>query len=116
MFLICKTGNVHEFLNVHGEDLTDWPANIVWCVKVNDCVLTMLHHVSGDLEAPHTLYIPSILKTFVALSEEGGALYEDWVDLIHFTIQTFLQRMVGGEVEADPPTEHQTQVEDRVTS
>ena len=31
---------------------------------VNDCIFTMMHHVSGDLNAPENLFIPQVLETF----------------------------------------------------
>ena len=32
--------------------------------SVNDCIFTMMHHVSGDLNAPENLFIPQVLETF----------------------------------------------------
>ena len=58
---------------------------------VNDCILTMMHHVSGDLNAPETLFIPQVLETFSGIWErEDLQLYDDWADLIEYVIQKFI--------------------------
>lgn len=59
--------------------------------QVNDYILTMMHHVAGDLASTHTLYIPSILLTFSKILEQGLKLCDDWIDLIEFVIQKFVQ-------------------------
>ena len=52
-----------------------------------------MHHIAGDLDSPQTLYIPSILKSFSKIWEQGLQICEDWVDLIEFIIQKFIQNM-----------------------
>ena len=47
----------------------------------------MMHHVAGDLGAPHTLHIPAVLTTFSTIWEEDLDVCEDWVDLIEYVIQ-----------------------------
>jgi len=60
---------------------------------VNDCIFTIMHHIAGDLDSPQTLYIPSILQSFSKIWEQGLQICEDWVDLIEFIIQKFIQNM-----------------------
>ena len=37
---------------------------------VNDAIFTMMHHVSGDLGAPESLFVPQILATFSDMWEQ----------------------------------------------
>ena len=42
-----------------------------------------MHHVSGDLNTPETLFIPQVLETFSDIWErEGVQLCDQWEDLI----------------------------------
>ena len=36
----------------------------------NDAIFTMMHHVSGDLAGPESLFVPQILATFSDLWEQ----------------------------------------------
>ena len=36
---------------------------------LNDAVFTIMHHVSGDLNAPEALFVPKILKAFSEIWE-----------------------------------------------
>lgn len=36
---------------------------------INNCILTMMHHVAGDLECVQVLYQPHILKVFSKIWE-----------------------------------------------
>ena len=60
---------------------------------VNDCIFTIMHHIAGDLDKPQILYLPSILQSFSKIWEQGLQICEDWVDLIEFIIQKFIQNM-----------------------
>ena len=44
-------------------------------VSLNDGIFTMMHHVAGDLNAPHTLYLPTILQTFSRYTIQYLPLY-----------------------------------------
>ena len=68
-----------ELMRQYGSLLEDYDTN---SPLVNDCIFTMMHHVAGDLGSPQTLYIPSILKSFSKIWEQGLQICEDWVDLI----------------------------------
>jgi timeless protein len=68
-----------ELMRQYGSLLEDYDTN---SPLVNDCIFTMMHHVAGDLGSPQTLYIPSILKSFSRIWEQGLQICEDWVDLI----------------------------------
>ena len=58
---------------------------------VNDCIFTMMHHVSGDLNHPETLFIPQVLETFSDIWErEDVEICVDWADLIEYVIQKFI--------------------------
>lgn len=77
-----------DLMRQYGRVLVDYLTNPP---LVNDCVLTMMHHVAGDLESPESLYIPNILQTFSKIWEGGLSICEDWVDLIELIIQKFIQ-------------------------
>lgn len=73
---------------------------------VNECIFTMMHHVSGDLNSIGVLFQPKIIKTFVHIWESdfkigevrrGGllnyiffkysiAFFQNWVDLVEFVV------------------------------
>lgn len=38
---------------------------------VNECIFTMMHHVSGDLNSIGLLFQPKIIKTFLQIWESG---------------------------------------------
>lgn len=38
---------------------------------VNECIFTMMHHVSGDLNSIGLLFQPKIIKTFLQILESG---------------------------------------------
>ena len=50
-----------EVMRQYGQLLTYFYSNPE---SVNDCIFTMMHHVSGDLNAPENLFIPQVLETF----------------------------------------------------
>ena len=77
-----------DLMRQYGRVLVDYLNNTP---LVNDCVLTMMHHVAGDLQSPESLYIPSILQTFSKIWEGGLSICDDWVDLIELIIQKFIQ-------------------------
>ena len=52
-----------------------------------------MHHIAGDLDKPQILFLPSILQSFSKIWEQGLQICEDWVDLIEFIIQKFIQTM-----------------------
>jgi len=89
------THHVKQFANAEmmrhfGRLLEEYEKNSPF---VNDCIFTLMHHIAGDLDSPQTLYIPSILKSFSKIWEQGLQICEDWVDLIEFIIQKFIQNM-----------------------
>ena len=89
------TDHVKQFANAEmmrhfGRLLEEYEKNTPF---VNDCIFTIMHHIAGDLDSPQTLYIPSILKSFSKIWEQGLQICEDWVDLIEFIIQKFIQNM-----------------------
>lgn len=48
---------------------------------INDCIFTMMHHISGDLGFMEALFQPTILKTFSTIWETEYELCE--VRLFH---------------------------------
>ncbi|TRY67893.1 hypothetical protein TCAL_12088 [Tigriopus californicus] len=60
---------------------------------INDAIFTMMHHISGDLNAPEALYVPQILKSFSDIWEQETDICEDWSDLIEYVIQKFITTM-----------------------
>ena len=79
-----------EMMRQYGRLLEEFEQNTPF---VNDCIFTILHHMAGDLDSPQVLYIPSILQSFSKIWEQGLQICEDWVDLIEFIIQKFIQTM-----------------------
>ncbi|CAH2002672.1 unnamed protein product [Acanthoscelides obtectus] len=57
---------------------------------VNNCIFTMMHHIGGDLQNVHTLFQPSILKTFSQIWETDYEICDDWSDLIEYVIHKFM--------------------------
>lgn len=43
---------------------------------VNEAVLTMMHHIIGEVEDTIVLFQPIILKVFLKMFEEKDSLYE----------------------------------------
>lgn len=41
---------------------------------LNDAIFTMMHHISGDLNAPEALFAPQILKSFSDVWEKVSFL------------------------------------------
>jgi len=80
-----------ELMLQYGVLLADYSQNNK---QLNENVLTMLHHVAGDLDSPHSLHNPAILNTFKKMIEERTDVCADWGDLIHYVIQSFLKRMI----------------------
>jgi len=79
-----------ELMRQYGKMLEDFEQNTPF---VNDCIFTVMHHIAGDLDSPQVLYIPSILKSFSKIWEQGLQICDDWVDLIEYIIQKFIQTM-----------------------
>ncbi|XP_050529066.1 protein timeless isoform X2 [Daktulosphaira vitifoliae] len=57
---------------------------------VNEAILTMMHHIVGEVENTTVLYQPLILKSFLQIMEKKDELYERWSDLIEYAIHKFL--------------------------
>ncbi|KAJ1520010.1 hypothetical protein ONE63_004241 [Megalurothrips usitatus] len=58
---------------------------------VNDCILTMMHHVAGDLSQVSVLFQPSILRALSAIWESDYELCDDWSDLIEYVLHKFVK-------------------------
>jgi len=89
------TEHVRQFANTelmrqYGRLLDDFADNPP---QVNDCIFTIMHHIAGDLNSPETLCMPSILKTFSRIWEQGKEVCDEWTDLIEYVIQKFIQTM-----------------------
>eukprot|EP00088_Acartia_fossae_P049321 TRINITY_DN5428_c0_g1_i11.p1 TRINITY_DN5428_c0_g1~~TRINITY_DN5428_c0_g1_i11.p1 ORF type:complete len:973 (-),score=340.17 TRINITY_DN5428_c0_g1_i11:923-3670(-) len=87
--------HIRQFANMelmikYGQLLVNFQEN---SPQVNDSIFTIMHHVAGDLESPHTLFIPAVLQTFSQILEENFNICPDWVDLIEYIIQKFLHTM-----------------------
>ncbi|XP_074658163.1 protein timeless-like [Tubulanus polymorphus] len=57
---------------------------------LNDCLLTMMHHVAGDCQQPNMLLQIPIIETFTAICDENHKLQENYDDLIDYTFSKFL--------------------------
>jgi timeless len=56
---------------------------------INDCIFTMMHHVSGELGQISMLFQPHILKTFSLIWDTDYEVCDDWSDLIKYVIFKF---------------------------
>ncbi|XP_022248299.1 protein timeless-like [Limulus polyphemus] len=79
------TGKVMER---YGKVLEDFRTNSNY---VNDCVLTMMHHVAGDLKSPESLFNPVILKSFSQIIEEEWDICEYQSDVIGYVMNKFVR-------------------------
>ncbi|XP_055915842.1 protein timeless isoform X3 [Eupeodes corollae] len=75
--IMCNYGLLLEGFNENG-------------VFVNDCILTMMHHVVGDLSQINLMFQPAILKAFSKIWEKEFELCEDWSDLVEYVINKFI--------------------------
>ena len=70
--LLRRFANV-DVINRYGLLLQDFKDNGEF---VNNCVFTMMHHVTGDLGAVSMLFQPNILQTFAQIWEAGFEICE----------------------------------------
>ncbi|XP_057372867.1 protein timeless-like [Daphnia carinata] len=71
---------------------------------VNDCILTVLHHIGADLGRADLLCEPVILRSFSKIWEEEFNMCDDWDDLIEYVVQKFLRNFqTGGCYDAGSP-------------
>ena len=56
---------------------------------VNDCIFTMLHHVSGEGHVS-LLFQPIILKAFSKIWDQEFEMCDDWADLVEYVINKFI--------------------------
>jgi len=71
----------------YGRALEDFRTNGPF---LNDCIMTILHHVGTDLGRADLLCTPIILKPFGKMWEEEFNMCDDWDDLIEFVVNKFL--------------------------
>ncbi|KAF0303437.1 Protein timeless [Amphibalanus amphitrite] len=67
---------------------------------LNDALFTVLHHVVGDANRIELLFQPDVLKTFSKIIGSDLPLLQDWLDLIEYTIQRFIERQHDPAVRA----------------
>ncbi|XP_046459981.1 protein timeless-like [Daphnia pulex] len=77
-------------LDRYGNALEDFKTNGAF---VNDCILTILHHVGGDLGRTELLFEPDILRPFTKICDEDFTMCDDWTDLISYVIQKYLRQV-----------------------
>ncbi|KZS11311.1 putative Protein timeless [Daphnia magna] len=75
-------------VNRYGIALEDFRTNSTF---VNDCILTLLHHVGVDLGRADLLCEQEILRSFRDIWEEDLNICDDWKDLIEYVIRKFLR-------------------------
>ncbi|XP_041978876.1 protein timeless isoform X2 [Aricia agestis] len=78
-----------EIMQQYGLLLEDYEGNGEF---VNDCVFTMMHHVTGELGGLFALFQPRILKTFTAIWQSEFEICDDWSDMIEYAINTFVKK------------------------
>ncbi|KAK2719604.1 protein timeless-like isoform X2 [Artemia franciscana] len=93
--LFCTPSVLHQY----GLCLEEYSTNET---AVNNSILTLFHHVAGDLDCPELLFDPIILKTFVRLFEDGFDLEEEWTDLVEYVTRTFLRCVNAGSLKSTP--------------
>ncbi|XP_057380232.2 LOW QUALITY PROTEIN: protein timeless-like [Daphnia carinata] len=95
--LVAKNFDLHQHLdqfctetivNRYGIALEDFRTNSTF---VNDCILTLLHHVGVDLDRVDLLCEQGILRSFRDIWEEDLNICDDWKDLIEYVIRKFLR-------------------------
>ncbi|XP_046461857.1 protein timeless-like isoform X1 [Daphnia pulex] len=90
--------HLHQFcsktiLTRYGTALEDFKTNGPF---VNDCILTVLHHIGADLGRADLLCEPVILRSFSKIWEEEFNMCDDWDDLIEYVVQKFLRNFQTG--------------------
>jgi len=75
-------------MNRYGTALEDFQTNGPF---VNDCIMTILHHVGTGFGRVDLLCQPLILRSFSKMWEEEFNMCDDWNDLIEFVVQKFLR-------------------------
>nr|AGV28716.1 timeless [Eurydice pulchra] len=76
---------------------------------VNECIFTMMHHVSGELRSVSVLLQPSILKVFLRIWKEGFELCVDWADLIEYVLRKCTEKKSETQMGLDRITLGQPQ-------
>lgn len=77
-----------KIMDTFGKILQDFKTNSDF---VNDCILTMMHHVAGDLMSPDCLFQPVILKTFSLIMESDIDVKDCWGDMIEYIMIRFVR-------------------------
>ena len=77
-----------KIMDTFGKVLQDFKTNSDF---VNDCILTMMHHVAGDLMSPDCLFQPIILKTFSLIMESDVDVKDCWGDMIEYIMIRFVR-------------------------
>lgn len=77
-----------KIMDIFGKVLQDFKTNSDF---VNDCILTMMHHVAGDLMSPDCLFQPIILKTFSLIMESDVDVKDCWGDMIEYIMIRFVR-------------------------
>ncbi|XP_046458348.1 protein timeless-like [Daphnia pulex] len=66
---------------------------------VNDCILTILHHIAGDLGRADLLCRPVILRPFSKIWKEEFNMCDDWNDLIELIIQKSMREIQKSSIK-----------------
>ncbi|XP_046458340.1 protein timeless-like [Daphnia pulex] len=80
----------------YGTALADFQTNGPF---VNDCILTLLHHVAGDLGRADLLCRPVILRPFSKIWKEEFNVCDDWNDLIELTIKKSMREIQKSSIK-----------------
>lgn len=65
---------------------------------VNDCIFTMMHHVSGDLGQPSILFQPNILKTYSTIWESEYSICDVSMLRLHLRYHHYHRLFITGLV------------------
>nr|CAH0110982.1 unnamed protein product [Daphnia galeata] len=96
-------------LDRYGTALEDFKNNGPY---VNDCILTLLYHVAGDLGGLDLLCKPAILRPFSEIWKQEFDMRDEWNDLIECVVQKSLrnfQKRIRFNLETSPNSRNRSQ-------
>ncbi|XP_067668616.1 protein timeless-like [Haliotis asinina] len=76
-----------EIMAKYGQALENFGQNEI---GLNECILTMMHHIAGDCSEPLCLMQLSIMRTFSNMLEQKHLLSTDFSDLIEYVLEQFM--------------------------
>lgn len=78
---------------------------------LNDCIMTMMHHISGDCKKPETLLQLPILNTFMEMYENQFPMGKESTELIEYILCKFEASIKDEDSERKETVDSSTMVE-----